>query len=161
MAEEKEFRHIVRVVNVDLDGNKPIAHALIKIKGISFMFANAICHTANVNGTIRTGYLSEDEVKRLNEAIKNPSKHTIPVWMFNRRRDYEDGSDKHVITSDLMFTKEGDLKRLKRIKSYRGLRHAWGLPVRGQRTRSNFRKNKGKVSGVTKRAQRAQTSVRK
>lgn len=161
MAEEKEFRHIVRVVNVDLDGNKPIAHALIKIKGISFMFANAICHAANVNGNAKTGYLSEDEVKRLNEVIKNPSKYTIPVWMFNRRRDYEDGSDKHVITSDLMFTKDGDLKRLKRIKSYRGLRHAWGLPVRGQRTRSNFRKNKGKVSGVTKRAQRAQATTRK
>ena len=59
----------------------------------------------------------------------------------------------HLINTDLDLSKDGDIKRMKKVKSYKGLRHTWGLPVRGQRTRSNFRKNKGKVSlGVVKKA---------
>ena len=51
-----------------------------------------------------------------------------------------------MLTNDLDIQKEFDIKRLKKIKSYRGLRHAQGLPVRGQRTRSHFRKKGGAVS---------------
>jgi len=72
--------------------------------------------------------------------------------MLNRRKDYEDGTDKHIILGDLKFTKDNDIKRMKKIKSNKGYRHAWGLPVRGQRTKSNFRKNKGKVTGVKKKS---------
>jgi len=71
--------------------------------------------------------------------------------MLNRRKDYETGEDKHLLSSDLAFTKDNDIKMLKKIKSYKGMRHAFGLPVRGQRTRSNFRRNKGKVTGVQKK----------
>ena len=156
---EEEFKHIVRVASVDLDGNKKIAHALTKIKGISFMFANAVCKIAGVEATAKTGYLPDDQIKKLDHVIKNPG--ALPTWMLNRRRDYEDGTDKHLFTSDLMFTKTNDIKRLQQIKCNKGLRHAWGLPLRGQRTRSNFRKNKGKVQGVTKKAQKAQKSTKK
>ena len=59
---------------------------------------------------------------------------------------------------DLDFTVDNDLKRMKMIKCYRGMRHAFGLPVRGQRTKSNFRKNKGKASlGVVKKQQQPKT----
>jgi small subunit ribosomal protein S13 len=51
----------------------------------------------------------------------------------------------------LKFAKENDVKMMKKIKSYRGLRHQWSLPVRGQRTKSNFRRNKGKGSLGVKR----------
>ena len=71
--------------------------------------------------------------------------------MVNHRKEYESGEDKHLITGTLNFTKDNDLKRLKKIKCLRGARHQKGLPVRGQRTRSNFRKSKGKVVGVKKK----------
>ena len=56
------------------------------------------------------------------------------------------------LQDDLSFAEENDIKMMKKIRSYRGVRHGMGLPVRGQRTKSNFRKNKGKVSlGVIKK----------
>lgn len=146
-----EFRHIVRVVNADLDGNKPIKHSLRKIKGISFMLANAFCDAAKVNKDKKTGVLTDSDVKKLDEVIRNPSKFNLPAWMLNRRKDYETSTDQHLLGADLNFSKDGDIKRLQKIKSFRGMRHAWKLPLRGQRTRSNFRPNKGKVMGVKKR----------
>jgi len=149
--EQKDFKHIVRVVNTDIDGNKPIGMALRKIKGVNFMFANMVCSLAGVDKKKKTGYLLDEEVKKLDEVMKNPSKYNAPSWMFNRRKDYDDGIDKHLLTFDIGFTQDNDLKRLKKIKSYRGMRHAFGLPTRGQRTKSNFRRNKGKVTGVKRK----------
>lgn len=147
---EKEFKHFVRIVNTDLEGNKQIAYALRKIKGVGFQFANLICSLSGVDKTKKVGYLSEEDIKKLDDVIKNPSKSGVPNWMLNRRRNYEDNTNKHLITSDLDFTKDNDIKRMKKIKSYKGVRHMFGLPVRGQRTKSNFRRNKGKVTGVKK-----------
>ncbi|RJQ17618.1 30S ribosomal protein S13 [Candidatus Woesearchaeota archaeon] len=150
--ENKDFRHLVRVVNTDLDGNKPIFHALQKIKGVSFMYANAVCTVAKIDKTAKTGNLSEQQVALLDTVLRNPLQYKIPLWMLNRRNDYETGETKHLLTGDLDFTKSNDIKRMKKIKSYKGLRHQWGLPVRGQRTKSNFRRNKGKVTlGVQKK----------
>ena len=147
---EKEFKHFVRIANTDLDGNKQIAYALRKIKGVGFQFANIICGLAGVDNKKKTGYLDEKDIAKLNEVTKDPSKFGAPSWVLNRRKNYEDNVDKHLITADLDFTKDNDIKRMKKIKSYRGVRHMFGLPVRGQRTKSNFRRNKGKVTGVKK-----------
>ena len=68
--------------------------------------------------------------------------------MVNRRNDYDTGQNKHLLTGDLQFTVENDIKMMKKMKCYKGVRHILGQPVRGQRTRSNFRRNKGKVMGV-------------
>jgi small subunit ribosomal protein S13 len=146
------FKHIVRIVNTDLNGNLPIAHALTKIKGVGFMFANSVCNIAHMGKDRKTGELDEAEIRRLDEIIRSPAKFGMPNWMLNRRKDFDTGEDKHLLTSDSDFTRANDIRRLQRIRSYRGLRHAWGLPVRGQRTRSNFRKNKGKVMGVKRQA---------
>ena len=151
MAETKEYRHIVRVVNTDLDGAKPIKQALRKIKGVGFMLANAVCDAAKVDKNLKTGTLSDQDISKLNDVIKNPAKYNLPGWLMNRRKDYESSEDLHLVGPDLNFSTENDVKRLKKIKSYRGMRHAWRLPVRGQRTRSNFRPNKGKVMGVKRR----------
>lgn len=150
-AKEDNFRHIVRVVDTDLDGNKPIKSSLRKIKGVSFMFANMTCNSTGVDPYKKTGHLSDAEVKELNNFIRNPFDNGVPSWMVNRRKDYEDGTDKHLLSNDLKFTLDNDLKRLKKIKAYRGTRHMFGLPSRGQRTKSNFRKNKGKGSLGVKR----------
>lgn len=150
---EQEFKHLVRIANTDLDGNKPIFKALIKIKGISFMFSNMICSLTSTDKNAKTGYLKDEQIKKLDEAVTNPVKINAPSWMFNRRKDIDDGKDKHLVTGDLNLAHETDIKMMKKMRCYKGIRHSFGLPVRGQRTRSNFRKNKGKVSlGVKKRA---------
>ncbi len=148
---EEGFKHILRVANTDLDGNKPIGRALMKIKGINFMFANAVCTISGVEKGKKTGNLTADDLKKIENVISNPLAAGTPSWMLNRRNDPEDGSDKHLLSSDLKFTVENDIKMMKKIKCYKGVRHSLGQPVRGQSTKSHFRKNKGKVMGVSKK----------
>jgi small subunit ribosomal protein S13 len=146
-----EIKHIIRVANTDLDGHKPIKEALKKIKGVSFMYSNMLCVMAGVNKTKKAGELNDTEVKAFEDILENPDNNNVPDWMRNRRKDYETGEDIHVTGPQIKFVKEMDLRRLKKIKSNRGLRHQWGLPVRGQRTKSNFRKTKGKAVGVKRK----------
>ncbi|MAG48023.1 30S ribosomal protein S13 [archaeon] len=156
MAEE--FKRIVRVLNTDIDGNKNTFMALKKIKGIGFMFSNAICNHLNLNKNSKVGSLSDEQIKSIHDLLENTKE--LPSWLLNRRSDPETGEDSQLTTAKLRLTYEFDLKRLKQTKSYRGLRHAWGLPLRGQRTRSNFRKGKslGVVKKATKQAQAASTA---
>ncbi|MBW2967740.1 30S ribosomal protein S13 [Candidatus Woesearchaeota archaeon] len=146
-----DYRHIVRIADTDLDGAKPIGHALNKIKGVSFMFANAVCIFSNVDKQKITGQLSADEIKRLNEVLRNPGKYGFPAWMLNRRKDSETGDDRHILGADLRWQVENDIKLMKKIRSYKGVRHMAGLPVRGQKTKNNFRKKKGKGLGVQRK----------
>jgi len=146
-----ELRHLVRIANTDIQGNKPLLPALRRIKGVGVMYANAACGIAGIDKKRRIGSLNESEIKALEDVILNPKKFHMPIWMLNRKKDPETGEDKHLLTSDLMFTKDLDIKMMKKTKSYKGMRHQWGLPVRGQRTKSNFRKNKGKGLGVKKK----------
>ncbi len=151
-----DFRHIVRVNNTDLKGEKPIYLALQKIKGIGENFARAVCTLAKMDYMKITGELTDKDVEALEKVLQDPAGAGVPKHYFNRLSDYETGEDKHIFTADLDYTKDQDIKRLKKIKSYIGLRHQWRLPVRGQRTGSNFRPNKGKGSVAKKK-----TSIRK
>ncbi len=96
------------------------------------------------------GLMTNEEVKLIEDIIFNPAKHKIPNWVFNRQKDYEEGSNKHLTMNDLAFSLRNDLTRMAEIKSYKGLRHMWGLPVRGQKTKSKHR-GKGSVVGVVKK----------
>lgn len=149
---EQEFNHIIRIVSADIDGNKKIMDALRKVYGVSFMFANMVCNFAKVDKTKKAGFLTDKEIEKLEDVIQNPAKYGAPSWMLNRRKDFETGEDKHLTSADLKFFKDNDIKMLKKIRSYKGVRHMEGLPVRGQKTKSKFRKNKGKVMGVKRRA---------
>ncbi|MBT3395390.1 30S ribosomal protein S13 [archaeon] len=149
--ENKDFKHIVRISMTDIDGKKSIIGGLIKVKGIGHSFSNAICVALDLDKNKRIGDLKDAEIQQIEEALKDPEKIGIPSWALNRRKDYDEGIDKHKINIDLKLQKEFDYKRLQKIKSYRGLRLSVGLPVRGQRTRSNFRSNKGKGMGVKKK----------
>ncbi len=155
---QAQFRHIVRIANTDLDGNRRIGDAIRKIKGVGFSFASAVCQLAKIDGSKKAGNLLPEEVKRVDEAIATASK-TVPVWMLNRRKDMEDGTDKHLIGADITFAQESDIRFMKQIRSYKGVRHTMGAPVRGQRTRSNFRRNKGKVIGVIKKKEAGQAAA--
>lgn len=143
-----EMRQIVRIISSDILGGKQLQLALTSISGVGFSFSTAVCNSLGLDRNRKVGTLSQDEVKKIEDAIRNPSKYKIPSYLYNRKRDPESGDDRHIVTSDLRLSKEFDIKRLKSIKSYRGIRHALGLPLRGQSTRSNFRK--GKAIGVKK-----------
>lgn len=143
-----DFKHIVRIAGADLPGGKQLVYALRKISGVGFLMANALCKSANIDRFKRAGDLSDQEIGSLNEVLNKPE---LPAWMKNRRFEPETGEDKHLFGIDVRFTKDNDIKQMRKMKSYKGFRHSKGLPVRGQRTKSNFRKNKGKSLGVSKK----------
>ena len=151
-----EFRHIVRVMNTDIKGEKQLYLSLQKIKGVGDVFAQAVCHIAKLDCSMKAGELTDKDVEKLENVLKNPLKSGVPSYLVNRQKDYELGENTHLYMADLDFTKDEDIKRQKMIKSYKGLRHQWRLPVRGQRTGSNFRPNKGKGAVAKKK-----TSIRK
>lgn len=143
-------RQLIRILNTDIDGSKRVLFALRAIKGVSYMISNFVCYKAGIDKTKKAAELTEEEIEKIENILKNLHEYA-PSWILNRRKDIETGKDLHLLTTDLSFKLDEDLRRLKRIKSYRGLRHQWGLPVRGQRTKSNFRKNKGKPLGVKRK----------
>ncbi|MBS3167643.1 30S ribosomal protein S13 [Candidatus Woesearchaeota archaeon] len=148
MSEEKQqIKPFFRVLSTDLVGAKPISMALLKVKGISFNLSNAICNTLGLDKKRKAGLLTDKDAKDIENLLNSSDK--LPIWFLNRRKDWETGENKHVTGGDLRFSLDMDLKRLKKTKSYRGMRHAVGLPTRGQRTRGHFRKV-GKAVGVQK-----------
>ena len=156
MVEDKtQIKPFFRVLNTDLIGEKPISMALLKVKGVGFSLASAICYSLGISKYKKAGFLSKEDATAIENLLSNSDK--LPKWMFNRRFDIEDGVDKHVTGNDLKFNLDMDLKRLKKLRSYRGMRHALGLPTRGQRTRGHFRKI-GKAVGVQKSKVKQQAS---
>lgn len=154
----KDVRYIVRMMNKDLDGTLPIARALMGMKGVSSRFAGAcataLAKAAGVGPEKLLGEVPEEQCKNLEDIVLNPMKHGIPAWMCNRQKDRATGENRHAVMSELDFALRQDLQRMGNIKSYRGLRHVWKLPVRGQRTKSTHR-GKGGVIGVIKKEEAA------
>lgn len=148
MYEEK----LVRILSEDIEGGMRVYAGLTKIKGVSWGMANAVCKKLGIDKSRKIGSLSSEEIKKITEFIKNPQ---VPHYLLNRRKDFETGEDRHVSGSNLELQKEFDIKRLKKIKSYRGMRHAAGLPTRGQRTKSHFRKNRPKGAGIKSKGKKA------
>ena len=143
---KKEIAYIVRIVQTDIPGHKKVLVGLTYIKGISWAISNAMCKILKLDTNKIVSELDDNEKNKIIEFLKNPK---LPSFLYNRRRDFESGEDSHLITNDLDMKKEFDIRRLKKIRSYRGLRHAFGHPTRGQRTKSNFRsKGKKKAVGV-------------
>jgi len=150
---------IVRFVETNLDGSKNVNESIRRIDGVSFMLSNAIAKRCGLAGK-KLGQLSEREMKSLEEAILNPGSIGIPDWMFNRRKEPLTGRDRHLTASQLDFTHKMDINELKKMKCYRGVRHIQGQPVRGQRTRSSFRKG-GTVGVKRKKEEPAKAAASK
>jgi small subunit ribosomal protein S13 len=112
---------MARISGIDLPKDKRVEIALTYIFGIGNTLAKRILAAANVSPDIRVKNLTEDEVHRLQTVINQD----------------------HKVEGDLRREVSQDIKRLIDIGSYRGLRHRRGLPVRGQRTRTNARTRKG------------------
>jgi len=110
-----------RVVGVDIPDNKPTGIALQYIFGVGPTTAAAICKKAEIDTQIRAKQLTEDELSRIATILE---------------QDY-------VIEGQLRRQMQQNIARLRDITCYRGLRHRRGLPVRGQRTKTNARTRKG------------------
>jgi|TARA_Y100000310_G_scaffold344970_2_gene460868 small subunit ribosomal protein S13 len=138
MAEETQ--KIVRLMRKDLPGEVPVEAALRSIRGVGFMTARAIRKKVGFDKNILMGDLTDAEKGTLEKMLDAPHTFDFPHWLLNRRKDPETGMDTHLVETNLMLANREDIVTMKKIKSYRGIRHMFHLPTRGQRTRSTGRK---------------------
>ncbi|CAE6415582.1 unnamed protein product [Rhizoctonia solani] len=166
----QQFQHILRLLNTNVDGKRKIMYALTEIRGVGRRYANVVCKKADVDLKKRAGDLNSDELERivtimqnpthagdLNSdelerivtIMQNPTQFKIPTWFLNRQKDIVDGKNSQILSNGIDSKLRDDLERLKKIRAHRGLRHYWGLRVRGQHTKTTGRR--GKTVGVSKK----------
>lgn len=115
-----------RVIGIDIPGKKRLVVSLTYIYGIGRALAQEIVEKLGLSPDTRADNLSGEDIVRLNEMLQN----------------------EYIVEGDLRRQVQGNIKRLINTHSFRGLRHRTGLPVRGQRTRTNARTRKGKKKTV-------------
>jgi len=145
----REYRHIIRIAGTDVDGTLKVPYGLARIKGVGIRLGWAITRLLNLDPNMRLGYLTDEEVRKIEEVLKDPVGHGIKPFLVNRQRDPETGKDLHLIGADLELRMKMDIELMKKIKCWKGIRHALGLKVRGQKTRTTGRK--GMTVGVKRR----------
>jgi len=138
---------LIRIAGYDIPGNKKLLIGLIRIKGVGWTISKAACVKLKISSDKKISELSKDEIAKIEKFLSNPE---IQNFLKNRQKDVETGETKHFIGTDLEIKKDFDIRSMKKIKSYKGVRHIAKLPVRGQRTRSHFRK-KGQAVRVRKK----------
>ncbi|KAK4140530.1 ribosomal protein S13/S18-domain-containing protein [Dichotomopilus funicola] len=148
-GEKSNFNHILRLLNTNVDGKQKVVYSLTKIKGVGRRYSNLVCKKADVDLNKRAGELTSEELERLVTIIQNPTAYKIPGWFLNRQRDIIDGKDSQILANGVDSKLRDDLERLKKIRAHRGLRHYWGLRVRGQHTKTTGRR--GRTVGVSKK----------
>ena len=111
-----------RIIGVDIPGNKRVAYSLRYIYGIGPAKADEIIARVKIDPTIKASDLTQEQIAQITKLLQN---------------DY-------VVEGDLRRTVAADIRRLQQINCYRGIRHRRGLPVHGQRTKTNARTRKGK-----------------
>lgn len=115
-----------RVIGIDIPDNKRLEVSLTYIFGVGRTLSNQIIEKLGLNKNMRARELNEDQIARLNAIL----------------------SSEYVVEGDLRRQVQNNIKRLIGVHCYRGMRHRLGLPVRGQRTRTNARTRKGKRKTV-------------
>ncbi len=111
-----------RILGIDVPDNKKLEISLTYIYGVGRCLSNEIIGRLGLDPNVRAHKLSPDDIARINSLLQS----------------------EYVVEGDLRRQVQNNIKRLINIHSYRGLRHRSGLPVRGQRTRTNARTRKGK-----------------
>ncbi len=145
----EDYKHIVRVGGSDIDGQENLLQGLTRIKGVGLRLSRAIITKLQMDPSKRLGYLTDAEIKKIEKVVKDPVASEFPDWYVNRPRDRMSGRMLHLTGSDLDFAHRNDIDRLRRIKSWRGVRHSLGLRVRGQHTRTTGRG--GMAVGVSRK----------
>ncbi|RMD42408.1 hypothetical protein DV735_g2742, partial [Chaetothyriales sp. CBS 134920] len=148
-GEKSNFQFILRLLNTNVDGKQKIMYALTRIKGVGRRYSNLVCKKADVDLNKRAGEITTEELERIVTIIQNPTQYKIPGWFLNRQRDIVDGKDSQVLANNMESKLREDLERLKKIRAHRGLRHYWGLRVRGQHSKTTGRR--GRTVGVSKK----------
>lgn len=149
VMQDDEFQHILRVLNTNIEGRHKVMFALTSIKGVGRRFSNLVLKKADVDLNKRAGQLTNEEIDRVVTIIQNPRQFKIPDYFLNRQKDHKDGKYSQLISNVLDFKMREDLDRMRKIRAHRGLRHYWGLRVRGQHTKTTGRK--GRTVGVSKK----------
>ncbi len=116
---------MARILGVDLPRNKAMKIAIRSLYGVGPKIGKDVLEAAGVDGNINSNDLSEDEVRKIRDAL-----------------------DSYTVEGDLRREVGLNIKRLKDLNCYRGIRHKRGLPVRGQRTHTNARTRKGKAVAI-------------
>ena len=155
-AEEKEkkdhkddFRYIVRIANTDIDGEKTLERGLTSIKGIGMHMSTLVIDYSGLDRNLKMGNLTDKQIEKIQDSL-NSITDTAPKWMLNHRKDTEIGENIHFVGSEIEMKLRDEINIMKKIRSYKGIRHERGLTVRGQRTRANNRK--GLTLGVSKKS---------
>ncbi len=121
----RDPKRVVRIENVTIPSNKHVRIALTAIYGIGINRATELCESVEVSPHQRISSLSDEDIERLRDAVKNAD---------------------FIVEGNLRREVATNIKRLKDIRSYRGARHKQGLPVRGQKTKTNARTRKKRKS---------------
>ncbi len=137
-----EFQHILRVLNTNIDGRRKVMFAMTKITGVGKRFSNLICKKAEIDVNRRAGTLTNEEIERLVAIISSPKQFKVPGWFVNRQKDRLTGKTTQVVVNGLIGKVREDLERLKKIRAHRGIRHYWGVRVRGQHTKTTGRRGR-------------------
>lgn len=146
--EKDDFKYIVRIANTDIDGEKTIERGLTSIKGIGMHMSTLVIGATGLDRSLKIGNLSDKQIEKIKDSLDNILK-TAPRWMLNHQKDTEVGKNIHFIGSEIEMKLRDEINIMKKIRSYKGIRHERGLTVRGQRTRANNRK--GLTLGVSKK----------
>lgn len=117
---------MARVIGIDIPDNKRLEISLTYIYGIGRRLSNEVIAKLHLDPNMRAHKLTQDDIARINALLQS----------------------EYVVEGDLRRQVQNNIKRLISIHSYRGMRHRLGLPVRGQRTRTNSRTRKGKRKTV-------------
>jgi small subunit ribosomal protein S13 len=145
----REFQYIIRFAGTDIEGAQPVTYALTKIKGVGIKLATAVVEKSGINPESRMGFLSNAEIERIGDILKNPMNYGIPTWLLNRRKDMETGKDLHLIGTDLIVQTKNDIDQMNKIRPRKGFRHSYGYNDRGHRSKTTGRK--GKAMGVKRK----------
>mmetsp|Transcript_31229 Transcript_31229/g.58215 ORF Transcript_31229/g.58215 Transcript_31229/m.58215 type:complete len:156 (-) Transcript_31229:214-681(-) len=142
VVEEKEFTALLRILNTNVDGLRKVPYALTGIRGVGRRFATLCCHRANIDVNKRAGELTQDEIDNLLAILSEPAQYKIPEWFLNRQKDRKTNRYMQIVSNELNQKMREDFERMKKIRLHRGLRHIWGIKVRGQHTKTTGRRGR-------------------
>ncbi|MHA1585017.1 MAG: 30S ribosomal protein S13 [Promethearchaeota archaeon] len=140
-----EFRNLLRVIGTSIEGHRTLGFGLSQIRGVGRRLAQAIIRIAQdtdptLDPRMRIGLITEEQEETLVKMIKDPVAYGVPTWMINRQKDLRTGENRHISGTDVELVLKMDIDRMKRTRSWKGIRHMYGLKVRGQRTRCTGRR---------------------
>ncbi|KNC82517.1 40S ribosomal protein S18 [Sphaeroforma arctica JP610] len=142
----ENFHHILRLLNTNVDGKTKIVFALTSIRGLGRRYATLVCKKADVPLTKRAGELNDAEIERIVTIMQNPRQYKIPDYFLNRQKDIKDGKYSQLLANNLDNKLREDIERMRKMRIHRGLRHWWGIRVRGQHTKTTGRR--GRTVGI-------------